>query len=92
MTGDGQVTPALATGATPAAGTPLTQLPKPLLPVTITVGGVNAAIDFIGIPNGLTGVTQVNFAVPAVAPLGAQSVVATVGSAASAPAKLTVTQ
>jgi uncharacterized protein (TIGR03437 family) len=92
MTGDGQVTPALATGATPAASTPLTQLPKPVLPVTITVGGVNAAIQFIGIPSGLAGVTQVNFEVPAAVPLGVQSVVATVGGVASAAAKLTVTQ
>lgn len=92
ITGDGQVTPSLATGATPASSTPLTQLPKPRLPVTITVGGVEAVIQFIGIPSGLAGVTQVNFEIPAGAPLGVQSVVVTVGGAPSAPAKLTVTQ
>jgi len=91
MTGDGQAMPALGTGATPAPGTPLAQLPKPVLPVTITVGGVNAAIDFIGITSGLTGVTQVNFTVPVSAPVGSQDVVVTVGGAASAPVKLTVT-
>lgn len=92
ITGEGDVTPPLATGSTPASTTPLSQLPKPRFPVSLTVGGVPATIAFVGIPPGLTGVTQVNFTVPGNAPLGSQPVVVTVGSASSNPAKLTVTQ
>jgi uncharacterized protein (TIGR03437 family) len=91
ITGDGQVSPALATGTTPASGTPLSRLPKSLLPVTLTVAGQNATIDFIGIPSGLVGVTQINYTVPANAPVGVQQVVVTVGTVASPPANLTVT-
>ncbi len=92
ITGDGAVAPALATGATPAAGTPLGSLPKPTQSVTLTVGGATAAIQFIGIPSGLAGVTQINYQVPANAPLGAQPVVVTVGGVASPGAMLTVKQ
>lgn len=90
LTGDGQVTPSLATGAGPAANTPLTRLPKPRLPLSITVGGVSATSTFVGIPPGYVGVTQVNFTVPSNAPTGVQPVVVTVGTQSSAPAKLTV--
>jgi uncharacterized protein (TIGR03437 family) len=92
ITGEGQVSPSLADGTTPAPGTSLTRLPKPILPVTVTVAGQNAAIDFIGIPSGLVGVTQINYTVPANTPAGAQPVVVTVGTVASPPALLTVTQ
>ena len=92
ITGEGQVSPALATGTTPSPRTDVTQLPKPRLPVTVTVGAVQANIAFIGIPSGLVGVTQINYTVPDTAPLGVQQVVVTVGSASSPPATLTVTQ
>ncbi len=92
ITGEGQVSPALATGTTPDSGTPLTRLPKPKLPVTLTVAGQAATIEFIGIPNGLVGVTQINYEVPANTPLGVQQVIVTVGTVATQPAKLTVTQ
>ena len=90
VTGDGQVTPSLATGTAPAAGTPVSRLPKPRLAVTVNVGGVPAVPTFVGIPTGYVGVTQINFTVPANAPTGVQPVVVTVGTTASAPAKLTV--
>lgn len=90
LTGDGQVTPALPTGTAPSPNTPLTRLPQPRLPVTVTVGGVPATTTFIGIPNGYVGVTQVNFTVPASAPAGQQNVIVTVGTADSAPAHLNV--
>jgi uncharacterized protein (TIGR03437 family) len=92
MTGEGQVRPSLATGRTPSSRTPLTQLPKPQLPVTLTVAGIPATIQFIGIVSGMVGVTQVNFTIPDAAPTGVQQVVVTVGSAASPPANITVTQ
>jgi uncharacterized protein (TIGR03437 family) len=92
ITGDGQVSPALATGASPAAGTPLAELPAPKLPVTVTVAGQPATISFIGIVSGLVGVTQINYLVPAKTPAGVQPVVVTVGGVSSQPANLTVTK
>ncbi len=61
ITGEGQVSPSLADGTTPASGTPLARFPSRKLPVTVTVAGQNATIDFIGIPSGLVGVTQINY-------------------------------
>jgi uncharacterized protein (TIGR03437 family) len=93
ITGDGQVSPALPTGDTPSPNTPLTRLPQPRQPVSLTVGNVPVTtINFIGIPSGLVGVTQINFTVPASAPSGVQPVVVTVGGVASQPANFTVTQ
>ena len=89
ITGDGQVSPSLATGTSPASNTPLAQLPKPALPVTVTVAGQTAIIDFIGIPSGLVGVTQINYEVPANTPAGVQPVVVSVGGVASPPADST---
>ncbi|HLH17612.1 MAG TPA: protease pro-enzyme activation domain-containing protein [Bryobacteraceae bacterium] len=83
VTGEGAVSPSLATGDTPAAGTPLSRLPKPVQPVTVTVGGIQASVQFIGIPPGLVGVTQINFTIPPNVPSGPQPVVVTVGGVAS---------
>jgi uncharacterized protein (TIGR03437 family) len=91
ITGDGDAYPAATTGAPPPANTPVANLPAPRLPVSVTVGGVPAAIQFIGIPTWSVGVTQINFMVPPAAPLGPQSVAVTAGGVASAPAALTVT-
>jgi len=90
VTGEGDETPALTTGWTPDPSTALKNLPKPRLPVTVTVGGVTATTTFVGIPYGLTGVTQINYTVPASAPTGVQPVVVTVGGVASPSANLTV--
>jgi uncharacterized protein (TIGR03437 family) len=90
ITGAGDVAPAIITGAAPF--TTVAKLPVPKLPATLTVGNVPATIDFIGIPNGLVGVTQINFTVPPTAPLGPQPVVVTIGGIATAPVTLTVTQ
>jgi uncharacterized protein (TIGR03437 family) len=92
ITGDGDASPPATTGAPPPANTPVANLPAPRLPVTVTVGGALATIQFIGIPTWSVGVTQINFVVPPDAPLGPQSVVVTAGGVASAPATLTVTQ
>jgi uncharacterized protein (TIGR03437 family) len=92
ITGEGQVSPSLADGASPAFSTPTSELPKPILPYSVTVANLPAEIEFIGIPAGLVGVTQINYVVPPNAPLGAQPVVVTVGGVASPPAMLTVTQ
>jgi uncharacterized protein (TIGR03437 family) len=91
MTGEGDVTPTLATGATPALNSNPSNYPAPRLPVAVTVGGVAAKVTFQGVPNGLAGGTQINFTVPAGAPLGAQQVIVTVGTVAAPPVNLTVT-
>ena len=90
MTGDGDVTPALLTGASPSTVTPVAALPKPRLPLTVTVGGAQAFLQFVGITPGVVGLTQVNFVVPNSALPGVQQVVVTVGGVATPPAKLTL--
>jgi uncharacterized protein (TIGR03437 family) len=90
ITGDGDLIPSLATGATPSRSVAVSRLPKPRLPVSLTVGGADAPIAFIGVPSGLSGVTQITFTVPNGVPPGDQPVVVTVGGIASPPAKLTI--
>ena len=53
---------------------------------------LSAKIVFTGVIPGSVGVTQINYVVPANAPLGTQPVVVTIGGVASPPANLTVTQ
>jgi len=91
ITGDGQLSPSLADGTSSPSGTPAAQLPKPNLPVTLAVAGQPATIQFIGVPVGLVGVTQINYEVPANTPAGTQPVIVTVGGAASQAAELMVT-
>ena len=90
MTGEGDVTPFLATGATPPLGTSIKNLPVPRLPLSITVGGVKAAIAFAGIAPGLIGVTQINFTIPKGVAAGVQPIVVTVGDASSSGASIRV--
>ena len=89
ITGAGEVSPQVATGAGPAG----TQVPVPLLPVSMTIGGVAVppqGMIYVGIPSWSVGTLQINFTVPPNAPLGLQPVVVTVGSAASGAATFTV--
>ncbi len=92
ITGDGDTTTFLITGASPATGTAISKLPRPKLPVTVTVGGVPANVAFVGIPPGLVGVTQLNFVVPATVPAGPQPVVVSVGGVKTQSGTLTVTE
>lgn len=89
-TGDGDVSPPLATGASPFYLTPLALLPQPKLPFTVTVGGIEAEVRFAGIPPGVAGVTQINFVIPSNASVGVQPVVVMVGSVSSVAANLTI--
>ena len=92
ITGEGAVTPSLASGATPS---PHATTPTPKLPVTVTVGGIaipQSSLQFVGIPSGLVGVTQINFTIPATVGLGMQPVVVTVGTASSPAASINITQ
>ncbi len=91
MTGEGDVTPSLASGATPSATiTDPTRLPHARQAVAVTVGGVTAPVLFAGIPSGVAGLTQINFNVPVDAPTGAQPVIVTVGGIASLPITLNI--
>jgi uncharacterized protein (TIGR03437 family) len=92
LTGAGPVSPAIADGAAPSASTPLVRLPVPEQNATVTIGGVNAPISFIGNPVGVAGVTQVNFVVPSGISVGTQPVVVALGGVASVAASLAVTQ
>ena len=92
MTGDGDVTPFLATGATPSAATSAGQQPRPRLPVTVSVGGTPANIDVLGVMPGSVGITRINFAVPSNAPTGVQPVIVTVGNVASPAVNLNVAE
>src|SRR5581483_10971774 len=90
VTGEGETNPMVPTGNPPASTTLLNLLPKPRAAFAMTVGGVAVTPFFIGIPYGLVGVTQINFSVPANAPLGPQPVVVTIGGIVSKTATLTV--
>jgi len=78
-TGAGEVSPPIASGAVPTGA----KVPVPLLAVSVTVGGIAAHLDYVGLPSWSVGTLQINFTVPSNAPLGAQSVVVTVGTASS---------
>jgi uncharacterized protein (TIGR03437 family) len=56
----------------------------------MTIGGVKATLDYVGIPSWSVGTLQINFTVPSSAPLGVQPVVVTVGTASSVAANFTV--
>jgi uncharacterized protein (TIGR03437 family) len=86
VTGAGEVSPPIATGAAPTGS----QVPVPLLNVSMTIGGIAAPLDYVGIPSWSVGTLQINFTVPPTAPLGLQPVVVAVGSATSAAANFTV--
>ena len=96
VTGEGDVTPTLGTGATPSSTITNTAiLPHSRLPLSLTVGGVAVTspndLLFAGIPSGLAGATQIDFHVPAGVPPGSQSVVVTVGGVSAPPVVLNVT-
>lgn len=91
LTGAGAVSPGMATGAAPSAGTPVGSLPRPVQRLAVTVGGIPAAIQFAGIPVGLAGVAQINFLVPTAVAPGVQPVVVSIGQVSSPAASLTVT-
>jgi uncharacterized protein (TIGR03437 family) len=83
MTGEGQTTPPGVDGA--IIPPVLTSLKNPVLPVTATVGGLDAKVVYAGSAAGLiSGVMQVNLMIPATAPTGgAVPIVITVGTAPS---------
>jgi uncharacterized protein (TIGR03437 family) len=91
ITGAGAVSPQVSTGAAPSSSTATNELPQPSQPATVTVGGAEAQIQFIGITPGLAGVVQINFVVPSSIPTGSANVVVSIGGVPSQSATLTVT-
>jgi uncharacterized protein (TIGR03437 family) len=89
-TGEGDVTPTLATGATPAPVKDPTQYPTPRQAVSVSIGGVPATVAFAGIPFGIVAEMQINITVPANAPTGPQPLIVTVGGVQSQPLLLTI--
>jgi uncharacterized protein (TIGR03437 family) len=78
-TGEGQTSPAGLDGKPAAA-----PLPKPVLPVSVTIGGKPAEVLYAGgAPGEVAGVMQVNVRVPAGLAAGQASVVIQVGTASS---------
>jgi uncharacterized protein (TIGR03437 family) len=90
LTGAGETINLMATGRTQSANTPLVGLDKPVLPITVTVGGVTAFLQSASLAGGQFGTVQVTVVVPATVGLGSQPVVVTVGGASSPPASITV--
>ena len=91
ITGAGALSPQLATGAAPASSTAIADLPTPTQYTIVTIGGVQAPIEFIGNTAGLVGVVQVNVEVPSTVAAGVQQLVVTIGGFSSTPAQLQVT-
>ena len=80
VTGEGQTTPAGVDGKLAAV-----PLPKPVLPVTVTMGGQNAEILYAGgAPGAVAGLMQINARIPSGIQTGAAvPVVVRVGNASS---------
>ena len=91
VTGDGEVTPQLNTGYSPSPGSSLASLPRPVQPLGVTVGGVQALVSFYGITPGVVGLTQVNYLIPATVAVGTQPVIVTVGGVSTPAATIEVT-
>jgi uncharacterized protein (TIGR03437 family) len=85
LNGAGDVTPTLLTANFAPAGPVI----APIMPLSVTVGGVPALLQFAGLAAGNIGTTQVNFYVPA-SLSGVQPVVVTVGGASSPAVNVTV--
>jgi uncharacterized protein (TIGR03437 family) len=88
VAGVGEVSPAIKSAYTTSANSSV--VPKPVLPLSVTVGGIPAFVQYAAISPGLIGVAQVNFLVPANVPTGPQPVVVTVNGVASPPVNLAV--
>jgi uncharacterized protein (TIGR03437 family) len=91
VTGTGEISQSIPSGVPVATGTSVLNLPTPLLPINLTVGGVPALIQFEGMTPGTIGLIQVNFVVPTTVAAGVQPVVITAGGYPSVAANLTVT-
>jgi uncharacterized protein (TIGR03437 family) len=93
VTGVGEITPALKTAYLPVptfSSTPSAAPYRPVLPLSVTVGGVAAFVQSANLTADQLGTMQVTFLVPASVSPGLQPVVVTVNGASSPPANITV--
>jgi trimeric autotransporter adhesin len=81
-TGEGQTSPGGTDGKLGAS-----VLPKPVLPVTVTIGGIPAVVEYAGgAPGQIAGLMQINVQIPSgVKPGGYVPVVLQVGAASTPP-------
>ncbi len=85
LTGIGDVTPAVTTGAANPSG----PLAVPAEATSATVGGVAAGLEYLGMTPGFAGLAQANVRIPPLAP-GEHAIVLTVGNNSSEPLMITV--
>jgi len=90
VTGAGETINLIATGRTQPAATAPVGLDRPVLPITVTVGGVTAFLQSASLVGGQFGTVQLTIVVPATVSLGSQQVVVTVSGASSPPVPITV--
>jgi uncharacterized protein (TIGR03437 family) len=85
LTGEGQTSPAGVTGkVTTVSATPPPLTPAPLLPIGITIGGQAANYSFAGeAPGFVSGVMQLNVAIPTNVTAGDLPIVVSIGSNSS---------
>jgi uncharacterized protein (TIGR03437 family) len=81
LTGEGQTNPPGFDGKVATS-----ILPKPLLPVSVTIGGVNAIVQYAGAaPDLVAGVMQINVTVPtSISPSLSTPLIVRIGSASTA--------
>ncbi len=87
VTGEGETSPAGVTGkVTTVAAAPQPLTPAPLLPISVTIGGQPANWSFAGeAPGFISGLMQLNVAVPTNIAAGDQFIVVTIGGNQSQP-------
>jgi uncharacterized protein (TIGR03437 family) len=90
LTGAGDLTLGIPTGLATSPTSSLANGPKPMLPLSVSVGGVPAFVQTAAAAPGKVGVLQVNFIVQASTPTGAQPVVVTIGGVESRAVGVTV--
>jgi uncharacterized protein (TIGR03437 family) len=88
VTGDGLETPAGVDGTIEAETLPL---PTPLLPISATIGGVAAKVEYAGAaPGEVQGIMQLNLLIPAGVPTGSAVPVKVTSGAATSKANVTI--
>jgi len=86
LTGQGPLNHSIATGA----ATPQSPISEATLPVSATIAGENATVEFLGMTADYVGLAQANIVVPANLPNGDYPLVVTIGGVASKGATISI--